>query len=198
MGYDRMERDHEMTHEETERHLFECLDNICTYLSAGAHWNMRAANASRRLAIRGFGRWHDCCAKYNFCELDRLEKIVGDKLGRSPRIDMQMVSKAEAFDMGNMSEFKSHLKMWMDMHGELSDHLNRAIHSSKKIDMQIYEKLCCLVNKVQDEKMRIRMAHDSFEFAGWNPHDISVKSMIIHKYFEEKHVEGEDVNFNLG
>ena len=188
----------EMSHEEIKKHLCEHLDNICTYLSASAHWNMRAANASRQIAIRGLGRWHDHCAKHNFCELEHLEKIIGDKLEYMPKIDMQLVSKAEMFDMHNINEFKAHFKVWMDMQHELSESLAHAIHKSRKIDMEIYDKLCCLATNIQDEKMRIRLAYDSFDFAGWQPHDISVKSRWIHHYFEHEHIEGEPVNFNLG
>jgi len=189
---------HEMSHEEMKRVLCEHLDDICTYLSAGTHWNMRAANASRKLAIRGLGRWHDCCAKSMFCELEHLAKVVGDKLGYMPKIDIQLVAKAEMFDMNNINDFKAHFKMWMDMQHELAECLNHAIHKARTVDVQIYEKLCCMANMVQNEKMRIRMTYDSFDFAGWNAHDISVKSKWIHHYFEHEHIEGEDVNFNLG
>lgn len=188
----------EMSHEETRNHLLSHLDDICTYLSAGSHWNMRAANASRKLAVRGFGRWHDCAAKSNFCTLDCLEKIVGDKLGHMPKIDMQMVSKAEMYNMANMNDFKAHFKMWMDMQHELIECLNHAIHKSRTIDMQIYQKLCCMADEAQDEKMRIRMVHDNLDFGGWNGHDISVKSKWIHEYFEHQHKEGEPININLG
>jgi len=64
--------------------------------------------------------------------------------------------------------------------------------------MEIYDKPCCLATNIQDEKMCIRLAYDSFDFAGWQPHDISVKSRWIHHYFEHEHIEGEPVNFNLG
>ena len=76
--------------------------------------------------------------------------------------------------------------------------LNQAIHKSRTVDIQIYNELICLQKEVQDEKMRARMAHDSLEFAGWNPHDISVKSMLIHKYFEHEHKDGGEININLG
>lgn len=187
-----------MSHEESMKHLRKHLDDIFTYLSAGSHWHMKAANASRKLCVRGLGRWHDAKAKSDFCELECIEKIVGDKLGHMPHIDMQMVVKAEAFDMNNMNDFKTHFKMWMDMEEELSECLSHAIHKARTIDMQIYEKLCCLADKSQNEKMRVRMAYDSLDFAGWNPHDISVKSKWIHEYFEREHKDGEDVNINLG
>lgn len=197
MPYDTMNPDN-MGREETKKHLYAFLDDICTYLSSGAHWNLRAANASRKLAVRGFGRWHDCEAKQDFCELMHLEKIVGDKLGHMPTVDMQMVNKAEMYDMANMNDFKAHFKMWIDMEEELAECLAHAIAKARTVDMQIYEKLCCMADKAQNEAMRVRMAYDSLDFAGWNPHDISVKSKWIHQYFEAEHKDGEDVNINLG
>lgn len=197
MHYDTMNSS-EMSRSEIAKQLGEHLDDIFTYLSAGSHWHMKAANASRRLCVRGFGRWHDCAAKDNYCELLHLEKISGDKLEHTPMIDMQMVSKAEAYDMANMNDFKAHFKMWMDMDEELAECLNHAIHKARNIDMQVYEKLCCLADKTQNGIMRVRMAYDSLDFSGWNPHDISVKSKWVHEYFEKEHTDGSEININLG
>lgn len=187
-----------MNMEEMKQKLYEYLDEICTYLSANAHWNLKAANGSRRIAVRGFGRWHDNEAKCDFHELEHLEKIVGDKLGYTPKVNMEMVSKAEMYEMRDMNAFQNHFKLWMDAQKELSECLTHAIKKARYVDMQIYDKLCCLASKTQNEKMRVKMAYDSLAFAGWNPHDISVKSKWIHDYFENKHKDGEDINFNLG
>lgn len=188
----------EINFEEIKKELYVLLDEICTYLSASAHWNMKAANASRRLSVRGFGRYHDCCAKESFCALDCLEKIVGDKFGYTPKVNMQEVTHAEMYNMANFNDFKSHFKMWMDMEEELAECLYYASREAKKVDVQIYEKLFCMAEKAQNDKMRIRMIYDNLEFAAWNPHDISIKSMIIHDYFEHKHGADEEINLNLG
>lgn len=188
----------EMSREETLKHLYTHLDDIITYLYAGAHWHLRAANFSRKNLVRGFGRWHDCEAKGDFCEIEKLEKIVQDKLGYMPRVDMQVVSKAEAYTMPDMNAFKAHFDLWEHNESELIECLNHAIHKSRTVDIQIYKCLICLAEEVQDEKMRACMVRDSLAFGGWMPHDISVKSMVIHKYFEHEHKDGEDININLG
>lgn len=199
MPYDMRNPDHgEMGREETLKYLYEYLDEIATYLYAGTHWHMRAANYSRKNLIRGFGRWHDCEAKGDFCALQKLEKVVNDKLGYMPHIDMEAVSKAEAYAMDDPNAFKMHFDIWEHNESELIECLNHAIHKSRAIDIQIYKELMCLEKEVQDEKMRARMAKDSLAFGGWNGHDISVKSKWIHEYFEHEHKDGEDININLG
>lgn len=189
---------HEMSHDEAKKHLFMHLDDICTYLYCGTHWHLKAANACRKVLVRGFGRWHDCEAKGDFCQLERLEKVMQDKLGYMPHIDMEMVSKAEMYTMNTMEDFKNHFKLWERNEMELIECLNQAIHASRTIDIQTYKELMCLTDEVQDEKMRASMVKDSLAFGGWNGHDISVKSKWIHEYFEHQHKDGEDININLG
>lgn len=189
---------HDMSHEEMKKALHDELDHICSYLSAGACWHLRAANACRKMLIRGMGRWHDCEAKGDFCSLEKLLKIIQDKLGYNPKIDMEMAAKAEMYTMNNMEDFKNHFRLWDSNESELIECLNHAIHLSRTIDIQIYKELMCQTKEVQDERMRARMAKDSFAFVSWNPHDISVKSMMIHKYFEHEHKDGSEININLG
>ena len=174
------------------------IDKIITYLYAGAHWHLRAAAFARKNLIRGFGRWHCAEAKGDSCALEKLEKIIGDKLGYIPTVDMNIVSRAEAYTMPDMNAFKMHFDIWEKNEKELIECLNEAIHMARKIDIQIYQELICLEKEVQDEMMRARMAKESLAFAGWNPHDTSVKSKWIHEYFEHEHEPGGEININLG
>jgi hypothetical protein len=174
------------------------LDEIATYLYAGVHWHMRAANYSRKNLIRGFGRWHDQEAKGDFCTLIKFEKVVSDKLGHIPAVNMEMVDMAEAYVMSSNQDFKAHFKTWENRERDFSDCLNEAIREARGVDIQIYNELICLQKEVQDEIMRARMARDSLDFGGWNPHDISVKSKWIHEYFEHTHQDGGEININLG
>ena len=192
------EKHRHMSHEENMKNLHKYLDEIATYLYAGAHWHLRAANYSRKNKIRGFGRWHDCEAKGDFCALMKLEKIVNDKLGYMPLVDMADVAKAEAYEMPDANSFRMHFDIWEHNEKELVECLNHAIHAVRAADIQIYKELLRLAEEVQDEIMRSQMAKDSLTFGGWNPHDISIKSMLIHKYFEEEHSEGSEININLG
>jgi hypothetical protein len=128
----------------------------------------------------------------------KLEKIVGDKTGYMPHVDMAIVAQAEAYEMRDADAFKAHFEVWRKRESELVDCLNRAIHAARTVDVQMYKELMCLADEVQNEIMRACMAKDSLAFGGWNPHDISIKSMIIHKYFEEEHKDGGDININLG
>lgn len=188
----------EMSHEDKLNHLYKYLNDIATYLYAGTHWHMKAANGSRKNLIRGFGRWHDCEAKGDFCALQKLEKVVQDKLGYTPMVDMETVAKAEAYTMNDSNTFKMHFDIWDKNETELIECLNHAIHKSRTIDIQIYKELMCLEKEVQDERMRAKMAKDSLAFGGWSGHDISVKSKWIHEYFEKDHEDGGEININLG
>ncbi|MCL2776052.1 MAG: hypothetical protein FWD71_22320 [Oscillospiraceae bacterium] len=178
--------------------LCEELDDIASYLYRGVHWHTKAANYSRENLIRGFGRWHDAEAKGDFCALQNLEKIAGDKLGHIMTVDMAMVSKAESYVMPDINAFKAHFDIWERNEKEFIDCLNEAIELSRCIDIQIYQELICMAKEVQDEIMRACMAKNSLAFGGWSAHDISMKSMIIHKYFETEHKDGGEININLG
>ena len=189
----------EMNHEEKKKELCMELDRICTYLFAGCLWHLRAANASRKIHVRGPGRWHDDGeAAGDFCSLKGLLKMSRDRLKYDPRIDMAMVAKAEPYTMNNLDDFKAHFPMWKKNEAELIECLDRAIHLSRTINAEIYEKLMCLIKEVQGECTQIEMAEDSFIFGGYMPHDVSVKSKWMHEYMEHEHKDGDDINFNLG
>ena len=173
------------------------MDDIATYLSKGACWHMRAANYSRKNLIRGFGRLHDCQSKEDFCDLLEFEKIVSDKLVHIPNVNMEMVAKAESYIMLDSNAFKMHFDIWEQNEKEFVECLNKAIDESRTIDIQIYKFLMCLAERVQNEIFRARLIKESFAFAGWNSHDISIKSMLIHEYFE-KHENAKELNVNLG
>jgi hypothetical protein len=191
-------RPEEKNRDDYIKELCTCADEIATYLYAGTHWHMKAANYSRMNCIRGFGRLHDCQSKEDFCDLLKLEKIFIDKLGHIAQVNMETVTKAEAYTMPNADAFKAHFDVWINNESDFSECLNRAIHISRSVDMQIYKELACLAERVQNEIMRARMIKDSFSFGGWNPHDISVKSKWIHEYFEHHHEDGAGINVNLG
>lgn len=177
--------------------IHELLDEITTYLWVGEAWHEKAANENRKIAIRGVARWHEaegmCDAKERVC----LEKLVRDKLGYAPMVDMSMVDKAYKYTLNNPQEFKSHFTMWIDREKKFIECLNAAISMAGAVDMELYKKLCGMVDEVQNEAMRVKMVHDRLELAGWNGHDIGVCSMILHKYFECEY-DGGMIDFNLG
>ena len=189
---------HEMTDEQKLHELMECCDLIATCLDSGYHWHTKAANGCRRIKVRGMARWHDEEAVGDSRCLVSFLKLVGDNLKCNPEIDMDHVSKAYMFDIKNMNDFKAHFEMWRHNETRLIHHLNSAIELSRCVDLEMYEKLLHINKEVQNERKRAMMAYDSFEFGGWSNHDISMKSEMIHDYMEHKHIEGQDINFNLG
>lgn len=178
--------------------LYDALNDICTYLVEGQAWHLKAANECRGIAIRGIGRWHDKEAEGDFNALDPLVKLLGDRLNFKAKIAYPRVERSQNFEIRNIEEFAKHFHVWIDRENEFLKALNFAVSKSGAVDMSLYQCLCKLTKEVQDEAMRARMVYDSMDFAGWNPHDISVKSKWIHEYFEHDYKPGEDINFNIG
>lgn len=178
--------------------LYNALDDICTYLVEGEAWHLKTANECRKIAIRGIGRWHDCESMGDKKLLDNLVKMLGDRLQYNVNIEYGQVEKAQQIEINNLEEFRNHFHIWDKREKEFIETLNFAIKKSGEVDMELYKTLCTMVKEVQDEVMRARMVYESFEFTSWQPHDISIKSMIIHKYFEDDYKHGEDININIG
>ena len=144
------------------------LDDITTHLWVGEAWHEKAANEARKIAIRGVARWHEVEGCYDAKTRVCLEKLFRDKLNYAPAADMEMVDKAYKFTMNGAQDFKGHFQAWIDREGRFIDSLNHAIALAGAVDMEIYKELCCLVDEVQNEKMRAKMVHDRLELAGWN------------------------------
>ena len=183
---------------ETNKELWEHLDDVCSYLSMGSHWHRRTANECRKLAGRGFGRWHEEEGLGDYTSLSELCKILMDKLDYAPAIDVSMLDAAEKFAMNSLNDFKAHFGLWQDSESKLVVCLNHAIHESRAVDIELYEYVCCVAREVQNERMRARMGYDRLELGGWNGHDIGVVNMVLHEYFEKHHKQGEMIDFNLG
>lgn len=188
----------DMPHEDAKHALGLELDHICSYLAMGEMWHRKAANECRKLALRGFGRWHEAESCGDADSLTCLSKLVMDKLMYAPKLDMQMVGKAESYSMNNIGDFKAHFSMWSENESELIECLNKAINLSRAMDIELYNKLCHITDEVQNEKMRIRLAHDRLNLGGWQGHDLGVVSMVMHSYFQNEHKQGSMIDLNLG
>jgi len=178
--------------------LNDALNYICSYLNAGYTWHKRIANQCRKIHIRGWGRWHDCEADGDSDHLICLEKLLMDKLKYAPTIDMKRAEMASTAKLDNLNDFKDHHRTWKKHEQEGIAALNYAVNASRSVDIEVYYKMCALLDEAQKEVMRLEMAYDRLEFGGWMGHDIGVCSMIVHKYFELEHKDGHDINFNLG
>lgn len=174
------------------------MSEISTYLWEGEAWHEKAANECRKLALRGFGRWHEAEGCYDAKERYCLDKLMRDKLDMSPMVDIAKLDRALQYMMtGGADGLKAHFHMWMEREHAFIDTLNAAIKMSGEIDMEIYKKLCCLVDEVQNESMRVKMVEMRLAMAGYNGHDLGVTSMVLHKYFECEY-DGGKIDFNLG
>lgn len=172
----------------------ECLNEIGTYLVAGEMWHERSANESRKMAVRGWGRWHDAESCGDKKIYSCLSKIVMDKLGHHITLNPEKINKAMMY---SINDLKTHHNDWIDREEHLIKALNEAIEMSRKVDMQLYKKLCEIIDEVQNEKMRVKMILSNLNLTNWNGHDVSVKSKWLHDYFE-KDYDGKCIDFNIG
>lgn len=195
-GHDMMKY-HEMTHDEKKKHLWEELDAISCYLWEGEAWHEKTANECRKIGVRGWGRWHEAEGCYDAKERYCLDKLIRDKLNYAPHIDVDMIDKALNYSMSSMADFKGHHNIWIDREESFIKCLNKGIKLSSEFDMELYGKLCCLINEVQNEAMRVKMVMMRMDIGGWSGHDIGICSMILHEYFECKY-DGGAIDFNLG
>ena len=173
------------------------MDKVCTSLFEGEVWHGRSANECRKIAVRGFGRWHDseaeCDMKSRLC----LEKLLRDRLGYATSVDTSVAAKPAAYSINGASGLKNHLEAWMRREEEFAETLSEAVRMAATVDICIYKELCCLAEEVQSEAMRVKMCGMRLDMAGWNGHDIGIVSMILHKHFEE-HPHDKYVNVNIG
>lgn len=174
------------------------LNKISTYFSEGAIWHNRAANECRRFAhCRGWGRWHEAEAKEDFCSHQCFEKIVRDNLKYSPIVDGNYIIGAYNYQIQDNEQFKNHHEQWVQRENLFIATLNSAIQESRTVNMELYKFLCCTVEEVQNEAMRVGWVYDSLLSTGWEHHDIRVVSKWLHDYFAIEY-KGGKIDFNIG
>jgi hypothetical protein len=171
------------------------LNAICNFLEQGFCWHKRAANQCRKFGVRGWGRLHDLQSECDAKELVCFEKILFDKIWFCPTYKGGYIADV---NINSMEDFKAHHKQWLAREKEIVPAFNAAIHEARTVDIEIYKKLCSMLCKVQGEIMRVEMILKSLEFAGWNTHDVSVKSKWLHEQAEKGEVSGHDINANIG
>lgn len=173
------------------------LDHICTMLAKGEVWHKKAANECRKIGMRGMGRYHDAEGMTDAIELFEMGKILCDKMHYYGRVDYTVVAHADTYNIANNADFKRHFGIWDAAEKELAAKITEFLPHAM-VDMDLYKKLTHILHNVQNEIFRLNIVKNSLEFAGWNPHDISVKSKWLHDYFENTWKLGCDIDFNIG
>jgi len=177
--------------------LVDNLNKIINGLTKQEFWSKRVANQCRILNLRGWGRWLDCESDFASDEIICLEKICVDKLGYTPKLDFTKLVDTQ-ISLADITAFKGIFEAWENYKQALIDTVNLAIKETASVDIQLYKKLICLADRLQDDKVRIRMCYNRLNMADWGKHDLMIVSMVIHKYFEHEHKQGDNYNFNLG
>jgi hypothetical protein len=180
-----------------EKDFHEMMDEICTYLLIGEIWQARAANQLRKNALRGFARWAESeahgDAKTRMC----LEKLLCDRLGYAPMLNIADAGKASNYMLGSAQELKKYMQIWHSQEEEFIKCLTEAVRAATVVDMEIYKELCCLLDEVQTEKMRIEICVKRLDLGQWNGHDVARVSKDLHSHFETN-PHDRYINVNLG
>jgi len=175
----------------------ELMDEICTALFDGELYHERAGNEFRKSALRGFGRWCDAESKGDYESRVCLEKLLRDRLSYAPVIDTANAQKSTSFTINGIQGLKPALEMWLKREEEFAETLTEAVRMAATVDICIYKELCCLLDEVQTEAMRVRLCGMRLDLSGWNGHDVGIVSYLLHEHFE-KHPDDKYVNVNLG
>lgn len=178
--------------------LDDALDHIYTYLMEGQIWHERMANQCRKICIRGWGRWHEAEALGDICCSMKLNKIIMDKLWYTPKLDVTKLDKPSKDTLSGIKDLNTHHKVWIEREEKLIHCLNYAIHEAREKDIELYKKLMCLQEEVQNEKMRVELIMGRLSLKPDDGHDIGVISKCLHEYFEHEYKQGEPIDFNVG
>jgi len=192
---------HHMSEPEMVNALKSCLDDIITYLWGGTHWHQKAANCSRvYIHLRGLGRQHEMLSKVDYEAMQRLSKLAGDNIGHVANVDMEKVTKAEAWMMKDMNAFFNHFPIWVSREKEYAECIKAAIHYARELlDEELYKELFCLAGRVKKEIKRVNMLEERIEAGGRLPHDIFGISKEMHDAYEYGKIGPEDVmDINYG
>jgi len=182
--------------ENSDKEFWGYMDEICKYLWEAEAWHNVMANQCRRVSVRGLGRWHECESMYDAQSRQCIEKILCDKLNWSctPIVDLTPILKMELRDLG---AFKKHFDMWIERETEFANILSCVLPIAAKEDIELYKELMCLLDEVQNEKLRASFFVKRMGLKDWDLHDLGVVSMVIHNYFENEY-KGGKIDFNLG
>jgi len=177
--------------------FYNLMDKVCTELFIGEIWHERAGNEFRKTGLRGWGRWADAEAHGDMKTRLCIEKLLRDYCDYAVTIDATDAQRAMAYTMNGATALKSTLELWHKREIEFIDILNKAIMSSAINNISIYKELVRLADEVQGEATRVKMCMKRLELAGYNPHDIGIVSMILHKHYEDN-PHDQTGNVNLG
>ena len=167
-----------------DRNFTELLDDVCTDLLIGELWHGRAADQYRKIALRGFARWAECEALGDAKCRIALSKLLIDKCGYSPIIDVSNLHDSISFEYDNVSQLRKLLETWMLREQDLAKRLTPVMKMASEYDIEIYRELMRLTDEVQQEAFRVKMVGMRLEGAQWDLHDIYVVNKHLHDWFE--------------
>jgi len=194
--YNNPQNPHEVNHKDELKHL---LDDIITYLWAGAHWHQKAAQCSWLMAIRGYGRIHELMSEIDYEDMKHLRKLCTDKLKHIAVVDMDKVAHAEMWEMHDLGGFKSHFKTWDEREEKYMECINDAIYHARMVNIETYDKLACIATRVQNEVFRVGAWYDRHSLGGWAGDDIAYVSEKIHDHVEHGKINPIDpMDINVG
>ena len=173
--------------------FFALMDTVCSDLGTGAHWHNAASNAFRKIACRGLARWSEAEACGDFKSLQKLCKLLQDKLDRTLTITVD----TPQINWQSYKELPQILANWEQWERDFAATLTRAFKAAAEIDVEIYRFLICLTEEVEGEAMRIRFVAKNFEQSGYDWHHISRANIIMHDHYESS-PDDQTADWNIG
>ena len=173
------------------------INQVCTDMFTGEHYHEQCANQFRKVGLRGFGRWCDCESRGDYESRVCLEKLLCDRLDYFPKINTSGINSALSYQISGAKDLKAALEAWYNMETDCIATLNKAVELARTVDICVYNKLCCMLDEVQNEKSRVKMMNKRLELKNYDGHDVAQVSKELHKYFEEN-PDSRDLDFNVG
>lgn len=186
-----------MPHEQ-ERELFMGLDEACSMIVDSEAWHAKAANQCRGLGIRGWGKWHDMESILHKKCLDKLAKLLQDKLDFTPELNLKRLEKIDMFQIENLDDFIKHHRQWIEREERFNDALTVPLKTSKKVNRALHEQLEKLEEEAQHQIALVKRTYKNIEFAEFMTHHILVVSKWMEDYFDYDYIPGSKIKFNIG
>lgn len=184
--------------QEQNQELYTGLDEVCVMIIESEAWHARAANECRSLGLRGWGKWHDKESLIHKKCLDKLVKLLQDKMDFTPELNLTRLEKINQFQIDNIDDFIKHHFEWMEREKKFNEALIQPLKESKKINRELHEQLENLEYEAQHQIGLVKRVFKNIKFAQFLPHHIVVVSYWIEDYFDYEYEPHKPINFRIG
>ena len=177
----------------------DCLSAVLTDLKSWEAYHYTAEQCTIKLDYRGLARFHQRMAEKNAYEYEKLMKCTADKpFGISTTINYTDIAKAADNANYTADQLMQHLDMWYkalwDSRTLLTD---AAYYLSDQHEVTLYKKMCCYIDRVENECWAVGVLKDRLTPSNWNHPDTYSVFYKLHKYFHDEYDVKCDIDFDI-